>query len=135
MSKPWIHALSSARKFGGRPEDYVAIHDFMDSTKAHVADARHRLVLHNSFGIFIAEQVFGDILVREDGSTQRLPIITVTGGKRVSVRDVAEQHVLEDLGNIPSLAECLDNVPVTEEMSRHRRNVLLTNSASLRIVD
>lgn len=25
MSKPWIHAVSSARKFGGTPEDYIDI--------------------------------------------------------------------------------------------------------------
>ncbi len=30
MSKPYIHALSSAKKFGGKPEDYLEIHQLMD---------------------------------------------------------------------------------------------------------
>ena len=34
MSKPWIHALSSAKRFGGVPEDYIEIHNLMDSSKA-----------------------------------------------------------------------------------------------------
>jgi hypothetical protein len=29
----------------------------MDQTKAQVADCRHRLILHNSFGIFLCEQL------------------------------------------------------------------------------
>ena len=61
-------------------------------------DNRHRLLLHNSFGILLAEQVFGPALVNSDG-------------KRVFVRDIGEQHVLEDLGLIPSLAECLRELP------------------------
>jgi len=27
MSKPWIHAKSSARRWGGTPDDYIAIHE------------------------------------------------------------------------------------------------------------
>ncbi len=30
MAKPWIHAVSSAKKFGGVPEDYFDIHNLMD---------------------------------------------------------------------------------------------------------
>ena len=57
--KPWIHAKSSAKKFGGEPEDYLPIHDFMDSSKSAHADVRHRCVLHSAFGIYIVEKVFG----------------------------------------------------------------------------
>lgn len=53
MSHPYYHAVSSARRFGGAPEDYLAVHQFFDQTKAHLADCRHRLVLHNSFGTFL----------------------------------------------------------------------------------
>lgn len=97
--KPYIHAKNSARKFGGRPEDYQRIHDWFDQTKAHIADMRHRAVLHNSFGIFLCEQVFGVNVINSDGHL-------------ISVRDIAEDHVLEDLGRIPSLAECIQTMPI-----------------------
>jgi len=92
--KPYNHAENSARKLGGKPEDYLPIHNWMDQTKAHVPDVRHRLILHNSFGIFLCEQAFGTTITNSDG-------------KVISVRDVAEQHVIEDLGTIPSLQEAL----------------------------
>ena len=37
--------------------------------------------------------------------------LTNSEGKTVCVRDVAEQHVLEDLGFIPSLSHWLERVP------------------------
>ena len=94
MSKPWIHAKSSARKFGGTPEDYIDIHQFMDSSKACLPDVRHRAVLHSSFGCFIVEKVFGIVLTNSDG-------------KEFSPRDIAEQHCLEDMGTIPTLEDWL----------------------------
>jgi hypothetical protein len=30
MAHPYHHAVRSARLFGGRPEDYLAIHDWFD---------------------------------------------------------------------------------------------------------
>lgn len=88
--KPYIHARSSAKRFGGIPEDYLPIHDFFDSTKQVIADSRHRAILHSAFGIFVAERVFGTVITNSDG-------------KKVSVRDVGEQHVMEDMGEIPSM--------------------------------
>lgn len=109
--KPWIHARNSARKWGGKPEDYLKIHDWFDQTKAHIADMRHRAVLHNSFGIYLCEQVFGTNLVNSEGSA-------------ISVRDIGEEHVLEDLGRIPSLAECLQTMPLERmEVLGRRKHV------------
>ena len=90
MAKPFIHAQNSASKYGGKPEDYLDIHNFMDSSKAHIPDARHRALFHNSFGCFIVEQVFGITRINSDGNTY-------------STRDVAEQHIIEDLGTIPTV--------------------------------
>lgn len=106
MSKPWIHALSSARKFGGNPEDYIAIHNLMDSSKATVADSRHRALTHNSWFVgTVLELVFG-------------VVITNSVGKRVSVRDIGEQHVLEDFGGkfIPSAQDYLQEIEFSEWM-------------------
>lgn len=42
------HAESSARKFGGVPEDYLAIHNWFDATKAHLALPGHRALRHHA---------------------------------------------------------------------------------------
>lgn len=97
--KPMVHARLSAKKFGGVAEDYLAIHDFMDMTKMALPDVRHRMVLHNSVGVYIAERVFGHTIVNSDNKT-------------VHVRDVAENHVIEDLGFIPTLERCFEGMKI-----------------------
>jgi hypothetical protein len=59
MAKPFIHAKSSAKRFGGDPSDYEEIHDWMDSSKSFIADNRHRVMWHSSAGIFYVEKIFG----------------------------------------------------------------------------
>jgi len=92
--KPVVHAKNSVRKFGGSLDDYMKYHNWMDSTKAHIPDIRHRMILHNAWGIFMAEQIFGSYFKNSDG-------------KIVSVRDVLELHVTDDLGYIPTLEQCM----------------------------
>ena len=94
MAHPYNHSISSAKKFGGVPEDYQVIHDWFDATKEHYANWRHRALRHHSLGIFEAEQKFGTT-------------ITVSTGKKVPVRLIGEQHVVEDLGIIPTVADWL----------------------------
>ena len=38
MSHSWHHAMSSARKFGGEPENYIEIHNWFDASKEIIAD-------------------------------------------------------------------------------------------------
>jgi hypothetical protein len=94
MSNAYVHAERSAKKWGGTPEDYLPIHRWLDQCKAHLADNRHRAVLHNAWGIHLAIEVFGDF-------------ITNSVNRRVFVKEIGEQRVVEDLGFIPSLNECL----------------------------
>jgi hypothetical protein len=108
MSKALVHARSSARRYGGQPEDYLAIHEKMDSTKSAHAEVTHRCVFHSAFGIFVIEDIFGRTLTNSDG-------------KEVFVRDVAEQHVLEDLGFIPSLSDWLKEMPAQAWMAGARK--------------
>lgn len=42
--KPFIRAQLSAKKFGGKPEDYLDIHHEMDISKSCLADVRHRAI-------------------------------------------------------------------------------------------
>jgi hypothetical protein len=92
--KPMLHSQSSAKKYGGNPDDYIDIHQWFDDSKAYFPDNRHRALRHHTQGIFEAERVFGKIIVNSEG-------------KQVSVRDIGEQHVLEDLGFIPTLCDYL----------------------------
>jgi len=59
MAHPWHHAVSSARKHGGAPEDYLAIHEWFDASKAHHGDFRHRALRHHTAGVFECEAHFG----------------------------------------------------------------------------
>lgn len=97
MAKPTIHSKNSVAKFGGVESDYHEIHDFMDISKSAHADMRHRMVLHHALGCYIAEKVFGRTIVNAEG-------------KEVNVRDIAEQHILDDLGFIPSLTEWVNEM-------------------------
>jgi len=102
--KPYLHAKISVKKFGGKPEDYLDIHNFIDSSKACMPDVRHRALLHSSFGCFIVEQMFGVTRINSDG-------------KEYSPRDVAEEHIQEDLGFIPTVEKYLNNMAVQPWMS------------------
>lgn len=104
IMKPYLHAESSARKFGGVAGDYIDIHVLMDSSKSHIADHRHRAIFHSSFGCFIVELIFGVTRTNSDGGVY-------------SPRDVAEQHCLEDLGTIPSVQDWLKDLPIEPWMS------------------
>ena len=93
MAHPNIHAVSSAKKFGGIPEDYIHIHEWFDETKALIGHSNHRIFRHHSEGIFECESKFGKTFINSDGKT-------------VYTRYVGEQHVREDCNNyIPSAKE------------------------------
>lgn len=95
MSHPIIHAESSVKRFGGKVEDYIAIHDWFDETKAWYPNMQHRSIRHHAQGIFECAKIFGDLFINSDG-------------KKVYTRYVGEQHVVEDLGFIPVAADWLD---------------------------
>ena len=96
--KPYIHAKNTVKKFGGKPEDYLPIHDFLDSSKECFPDMRHRALLHSSFGCYVAEKVFGTFIINSDK-------------KEVQVRDIAENHIIEDMGTIPTVGDYLRGMP------------------------
>jgi hypothetical protein len=97
MAHPIEHARNSAKKFGGKPEDYLAIHHWFDESKAFFADFRHRALRHHTQGIFLAERIFGVTILNLDGNA-------------VPVRYLGEQHVKEDLGRIPTVQDWLSEI-------------------------
>jgi hypothetical protein len=83
----------------------------MDSSKGAIADNRHRALTHNAWFISnVIEKVFGHFIV-----------VTMPSGKskKVSTREVAEQHVLEDFGGrfIPSAQDFLAKIPMEPWMN------------------
>jgi len=92
MSHCYYHALSSARRWGGDPQDYLPLHQWFDESKKIIADPRHRALRHHAEGIFMAETVFGVTIANSEG-------------RHIPVRLIGELHVTEDLGRIPSFAD------------------------------
>lgn len=92
MAHPYHHALSSVKKWGGTVDDYIRLHTWFDESKEILADFRHRALRHHAEGIFMLEKIFG-------------MTITLSTGRVIPTRWVGEQHVLEDLGRIPSFAD------------------------------
>lgn len=146
MSKPFIHAQSNVKRYGGHTDDYLPLHNFMDSSKQVIGDNRHRCLFHHTFGIFILEKLFGhnesklqvlkekyklsdeaikDIRAYADFvRTSDCTTITNSDGKEVSVRDIGESHCLEDFGGkfIPSAQDYIDKMDLTDWMNNGAGN-------------
>ena len=113
MAHPNIHAKSSAKKFGGKPEDYIHLHEWLDETKSWFGDSLHRMFRHHSEGIFEMEKRFGTEFKNSDGKT-------------VYTRYVGEQHVKEDCFNyIPSAKEWVENISKSQRPQWMLRTVKL----------
>ncbi|MEG2079458.1 hypothetical protein [Chryseobacterium sp.] len=87
----WKHSLLSRKKFGGNPEDYLPVHKFLDSSKLFYYHLKHRILLHNTYGMEICISKFGELVTNSDG-------------KKILVRDIVAEHCKEDLfGIVPTL--------------------------------
>jgi hypothetical protein len=106
MTHPIFHSQSSVRRFGGKIEDYLPIHRWLDSGKQAYCDFRHRALTHHSLGVFECERVFGEAITNSDG-------------RIVPVRYIAERHIQEDCGGIvPSVSDWLSRIRPEVWMSR-----------------
>lgn len=101
---PVTHAESSVRRYGGIVDDYLGIHDLMDSSKAAFPDNRHRALTHNNWFFFIVERIYGHEIELHNEKGE------VVG--KAKTRYICEQHVLEDFGNkfIPTVADYLEGM-------------------------
>ena len=105
MTHSWYHATRSAEIFGGAPEDYLDIHSWFDESKAFLPDLRHRALRHHAEGVFLCERLFG-------------VIIENAAGRKIPVRLIAEQHIQDDLGWIPTVKDWLCNLEVQPWMTQ-----------------
>jgi hypothetical protein len=84
MGNPLIHSKSSVKRWGGKVEDYIEMHKFLDSPKACMNNNTSRMLTHNTWFIYeVMPRVFGYNIVNSDGRT-------------VDVVDISMLHVLED---------------------------------------
>jgi hypothetical protein len=91
---PWFHSVSSSKQWGGQPEEYYDLHNWLDETKQHTGDWTHRALRHHSAGVEWAVERFG-------------PVLVLSCGKKVPVKPLAEQHIEEDCGFVPTPADWL----------------------------
>ena len=108
MSHPLYHAKSSVKRHGGVEEDYLEVHEWFDESKRSFADSRHRALRHHAEGIFQCEEQFGVTIINSNG-------------KEVPVRLLGEQHVREDLGLIPSIADWFKLMPLKPWMDKPQK--------------
>jgi hypothetical protein len=107
MANAWIHSKSSARRFGGEPEDYMPIHEKMDCSKAYFSSNVHRVLTHHMFWVMeVMIPIFGYMFKRK------------SDGKEICTKDVCEQHILEDFGMkyIPTAQDYLENIDFADWM-------------------
>ncbi len=94
---PYDHALSSVRHYGGRAEDYVPTHNWLDASKATLAHFTHRALRHHRQGVAEAAHLFGDHLTNSDGD-------------QIAVSSLGLQHIAEDCSIIPDAADWLHHL-------------------------
>jgi hypothetical protein len=84
MANPEIHSKSSVKRWGGKIEDYIEIHKFLDSPKSTMNNNTSRFLTHNTwFAYEVIPRVFGYN-------------ITNSAGKSVDTVDIAMLHIAED---------------------------------------
>lgn len=103
----FYHAQSAARHWGGTVDDYLPIEEFIDSSKKVIGDVRHRSLYHHTMGVFLCEEIFG----------KTITVQKKTKSIEVPVRLIAERHILEDLGWLPSPADYIEGMLVKKWMS------------------
>ena len=107
--KAFNHCKSSVKYFGGEEDDYLKIHQWFDESKTHYADIRHRALRHHTQGISECEEKFGVYIYNSNGN-------------KVIVKAIAEQHIREDLGFIPTLQDWFKLMKPAPWMASTKRN-------------
>lgn len=95
-----MHCRISQQRWGGSMDDYLPIHNFIDSTKSLCSDGRHR-ILHTLWGVnHVIVPIFGHTLINSDG-------------KAINVKDMCERdHLLVDYNKrfIPTLGDFVEAI-------------------------
>lgn len=90
--KPLQHAQISQKTHGGGWQDYIAVHSFLDSSKAACAHFKHRFLLHHREGIELGARIFGETLLNSENKT-------------IETRQILTGHLIEDVGRVVSVED------------------------------
>jgi hypothetical protein len=84
LANPLIHSKSSVKRWGGKVEDYLPLHELIDSPKATMNNNSVRVLTHNTwFAYQIMPKIFGYNIINSDG-------------RSVDVVDISMLHIAED---------------------------------------
>jgi hypothetical protein len=123
MANPEIHAKSSVKRFGGKVEDYLPIHELLDSPKVAMNNNTSRMLTHNTwFAYTIIPKIFGYNIVNSDG-------------KSVDTVDIAMLHIAEDFRGkfIPTPQDYLKHMVLQPWM--HNGVKVIDNPESIKIAE
>jgi len=90
--KPLQHAQISQKTYGGSWQDYIEVHNFLDTSKAACANFKHRFLLHHIEGIELGAQIFGASLRNSEN-------------KIIETRRLLTDHLIEDVGRIVNVED------------------------------
>lgn len=85
--KPLQHAQISQKTYGGKWQDYVEVHSFLDSSKVACAHFKHRFLLHHQEGIELGVEIFGESVINSDA-------------QKISTGRLLSDHLIEDVGRV-----------------------------------
>jgi len=89
---PWKHSESTVHKWGGKPQDYIEIHNWLDETKQYTGNWTHRAFRHHAAGVQWGIERFGHAIRNSDG-------------KMVPTKMIIEGHITEDCGFVPTVQD------------------------------
>jgi hypothetical protein len=107
MANPLIHSKSSVKRWGGKVDDYISIHELLDSPKSTMNNNTSRMLTHNIwFCYHIIPKIFGYNITNSDG-------------RSVDTVDVAMLHVSEDFRGkfIPTVQDYLKHLQIQPWMN------------------
>ena len=107
MANPLIHSKSSVKRWGGKVEDYLVIHELIDSPKVTMNNNSSRCLTHNTwFAYHIIPKIFGYNIINSNG-------------KSVDTIDIAMLHIAEDfrMKFVPTAQDYLQHLQVQAWMN------------------
>lgn len=113
MANPLIHAKSSVKRWGGKVEDYIDIHELLDSPKVTMNNNTARMMTHNIwFCYHIIPKIYGYNITNSDG-------------RSVDTVDIAMLHVAEDfrMKFIPTVQDYLKHLDVQAWMNNGVKDI------------
>mgnify|MGYP003345752999 CR=1 FL=1 len=113
MANPLIHSKSSVKRWGGKVEDYLPLHELLDSPKTTMNNNTSRMLTHNIWFCYqIVPKIFGYNITNSDG-------------KSVDTVDIAMLHIAEDfrMKFIPTVQDYLKHLEVQPWMNNGVKDI------------